>query len=53
VAKTKATPKVLAINMPRDEYAVARARREALVGGFRAKPKGYRKRDRTAWKKGR
>jgi len=34
----------------RDPYAIAKARREALVGGFRAKPKGYRKRDRTAWR---
>jgi hypothetical protein len=50
--KMLAAAGVLAMNVPRDEYAVARAKREALVGGFRAKGKGYGKRDRTAWKKG-
>jgi hypothetical protein len=38
-------------NVPRDEYAVARAKREALVGGFRAKGKGYRRDRSKGWLK--
>jgi hypothetical protein len=35
----------------RDPYALAKARREALTGGVRAKGKGYGKRDRRAWRR--
>jgi hypothetical protein len=34
----------------RDPYAIARARREAPIGGVRGKGKGYTKRDRKSWR---